>query len=76
MSVSEPLSSAQAGLVEALVLPSAVAARSTAPTPRAPWKPGKAEGDEPRVAGMRVPTTAVTIAEWAALRVRMYRSRS
>ena len=52
--VSEPLSSAQAGLVEALALPSAVAARSTAPTPRAQWKPGKAEGDEPRVAGMRV----------------------
>jgi hypothetical protein len=71
VSVSEPLSSVQAGSVEALVLPSAVVARSTASALRAPSKPGKAEGDEPRVAGMRVPTTAVTIVEWAALWVRM-----
>lgn len=71
VSAPGPLSSSPVGPVEAPVLPLAVVARPAVPTSRASSKPGKAEGDELRGTGMRVPTTAATITEWAALWVRM-----
>jgi len=71
VSAPGPLSGAPAGPVEAPTLPLAVAAQPLEPTPRASSKLGEAEGDESRGVGMRVPATAATIAEWAALWVRM-----
>ncbi|WP_213006643.1 hypothetical protein [Paractinoplanes toevensis] len=48
-----------------------VAARPVTPAPRGPSRLDKEAGAEPRVAGMRVPATAATTAEWAALWVPM-----
>jgi hypothetical protein len=52
------------------VLAPAVEAQPVRPALRAPFRPGT-EGHECRVVGTRVPATAGTIAEWAALWVRM-----
>jgi hypothetical protein len=71
VSTPDPLSSSQARPDQAPMLQSDVVARPAMPTPRAPSKPRKAEGDEPRGTGMRLPATAATITEWAALWVRM-----
>jgi len=70
--VPAPVESVLGGLVEALadMLAPAVEVQPVSSTLRAPSKPGR-QGDEPRAAGMRVPATAATITEWAALWVRM-----
>ncbi|MEU4239995.1 hypothetical protein [Actinoplanes sp. NPDC026619] len=71
VSAPGPWSGAPAGPVEAPTLPRAVAPLSVEPTPRAPSKPGKADGDEPQGTGVRVPATAATIRDWVALWLRM-----